>query len=275
MFLAPSKHPHTFMPGVYTYQFELILPGTLAETLDLPSTTIHYKLKAMAERPGFTTNLVAKQKMGVVRHLPPSIHMHYPIRAVESWAGRLQIEVILPRRHYERGEGIDIELSVHILPEELRIRNLSCALKEYLTIFTSSKKKTKTRLTGFVRDDNFPADEYVTKLEHFCIPQHTQWNTNNALFHIRHKIQFIISLIDRYGHVAEMRTSLPIVIVPPVEEVNDLPTYEDSWRSEAVCPAAYTIPMDSECVEYNTCGIYNYDDVDSNLYRLPSYKSTA
>ncbi|KAI9029565.1 hypothetical protein CLU79DRAFT_831943 [Phycomyces nitens] len=262
-FMAPSKHAHVLMPGVYTFPFELVLPGSLAESLDMPSTTIHYKLKALAERIGFTTNLVARQKIDVVRHIAPSLHMQYPIRTVESWTDRLHVEIVLPRRQYERGEGIDIQISVHHLSDELRIRNVSCALKEYLTILTSTKRKTKTRLTGFVRDDNFPRDKHVTKSEHFCIPQHSQWDTNNALFHIRHKIQFTISLIDHHGHLAEMRTGLPIEIVPPIEDMSELPTYEDSWRSMPFCPVAHT-PMATEN-DANCC----------DLYRLPSYKSIS
>ncbi|KAG0181743.1 hypothetical protein DFQ28_000864 [Apophysomyces sp. BC1034] len=313
VFLPPSDKWHIIQPGQYVYPFELVLPGDLAESVtDNPYGNIIYKLKSVAERPSLHANFVDRQHLTIVRHAIPRFY-DLPLRiAHDDLANTMEYEIIVPKRSFCRAETIPIEFNVrpHV-PGVMHVRYLSCILKEYTTFVTSydqqqtsfSEPRTETRIVQFSRNEHFPDSgaEWRTT-ERLSVPraiQAVQCDTDNAFFHIEHKLLFTMSLTDIQGLHSELRASMPITITHGMydrlltnadNEVQDdslLPTYEVASQSMPYNPssALHTDTPSSPSSGINTPSSEGADEwlaipTDTNnsissylvdLSRLPSY----
>ncbi|KAI8370025.1 hypothetical protein EDC96DRAFT_440126 [Choanephora cucurbitarum] len=249
-FLSDDKKLHTLTPNVYKYPFEYVFPGNLAESVESNSYgSVSYKLKAIVDRPTFSSNLVTRQSLRLVRQSIPPYHLsNIPLQIANEWVSKLNYRITLPKRIYARGEQIPIDISLVPRPEaNLRLRYVSIFLKEYTTFVLSGNTdhghRTESRIIRFFRDDSFPSDGlHWHKSEAMVVPHSfgsIQCDTHNAFFKIEHKIKFTISFINHEGLISELRASLPVDIVNQKWEEMDqdeLPTYENAWRSIPYSP---------------------------------------
>src|SRR4051794_27169404 len=73
VFLPAKKQHHVLKPDNYHWDFELILPGTLPETVrGCQYGSVKYTLKAVAERHAFAVNLHTRRKVILLRSLLPN-----------------------------------------------------------------------------------------------------------------------------------------------------------------------------------------------------------
>lgn len=253
-FLSNQKKLHVLTPNVYKYSFEFILPGNLPESIDSNSYgSVLYKLKAVVDRPAFSPNFIDRQTLRIVRHYIPPYHMsNLPMQISNEWANKIDYQITVPKKIYIRGEQIPIDFSLVPKPnsDKLHVRYLSCFLKEYTTFVlgaTDSNVHTESRIIRFFRDESFPSEGlHWNKTVVMTVP-HTfdsiQCNTHNQFFKIEHKLKFTMSLINGRGELSELRATIPIDILPQrieqVEEENELPTYENAWRSVPYSPLPY------------------------------------
>ncbi|KAI8977295.1 hypothetical protein BDF20DRAFT_913639 [Mycotypha africana] len=128
---------------------------------------------------------------------------------------------------------------------------------------------TESRIIRFFRDEAFPSiGPHWQKTETLNVPHSfdaVQCDIRNRYFKIEHKLKFTMSLINKYGDLSELRATIPIDIVNQpmnnsiaaidrtatlssfgmvgittsedddeegrMDGENELPTYENSWRS--------------------------------------------
>ncbi|KAI8373072.1 uncharacterized protein BYT42DRAFT_536696 [Radiomyces spectabilis] len=237
IFLPAGKKLHNLEPDTYRYPFELVLPGDLPESIDGNAFgSLSYKLKAIAERPAFSPNLSDRKSLRLIR-CEPAYHINHPMRIASEWADRLDYEIIVPKKVFNRGQQIVIDATVRPRVPGLHVRYFSCFLKEYTSFtYDNTRVHTDSRIIRFFRDESFPSrGPEWHKRETLQIPysfNSIQCDTTSQLFRIEHKLKFIMSLINAEGHLSELRASMPLVIaLDDTDESNALPTYEDSWRS--------------------------------------------
>ncbi|KAL9559296.1 hypothetical protein PS6_000877 [Mucor atramentarius] len=253
-FLSSQKKLHVLTPNVYKYSFEYILPGNLPESIDSHSYgSVLYKLKATVDRPAFSPNLIDRQPLRIVRHCIPPYHMsNLPMQISNEWANKIDYQITVPKKIYSRGEQIPVDFSLKPKPnsDKLHVRYLSCFLKEYTTFVlgaTDSNTQTESRIVRFFRDESFPSEGlHWNKSVVMTVPHSfdsIQCDTHNQFFRIEHKLKFTMSLINGRGELSELRATIPVDIIAQrfeqAQEENELPTYENAWRSVPYSPLPY------------------------------------
>jgi hypothetical protein len=261
-FLPKETKLHLMKAGDYTYDFELALPGNLPESTYVPNFyTVQYHLKATIERSTFMPNLNVRKVFYISRQLLPlTPEFLEPVAISNQWSNKLDYEITLPSKIYTHGDQIPITIRITPLTNSLRVRHLSCTLKEYMICraagptgggILNTRPRAHGRVLFSTRDDKFgrannatstQAENFIewTKVQTIPLPtsvQDLQCDIQNEAIRIRHKIKFVLSLINSDGHVSELRAALPITICA----VNNtgLPAYEEAWRSLPYDPAAF------------------------------------
>ncbi|KAI8384385.1 uncharacterized protein BYT42DRAFT_643206 [Radiomyces spectabilis] len=257
VFLPLSNTFHVLPADTYKFPFEMVLPGNTIESVnDNSYGDIYYKLKAVAERPALQPNFVDRIPLNIIRQWMPSANQELALPSYlwNDWDERLHYRIMVPKKVYRRGEMIPLEFTV--LPRQggaMRIRYLTCVMKEYTTFVMDEQmnsKRTESRIVRFIRDEEFPGQgsEQGQKTETFAIPrsaQAIQHDIHHPLFTIEHKLQFTMCLVNEHGEKSELRASMPITIVDESTDANlsqhnhdhILPPYEEAYRSTPYEPA--------------------------------------
>ncbi|GAB5593280.1 hypothetical protein Unana1_08180 [Umbelopsis nana] len=243
-FLPTSRRnsTHQLSAQQHRWDFEFALPGNLPDSIENNDTgSVQYRLKAIAERPTFLLNYTDKKPIRIVRHfLPSNTDYFQPMTITNEWANKLEYQIVVPSKVYTEDELIPVTLRIIPKLDGLKVRYLTCTLKEYVTYSAGNNNqfsKTEGRIVRFLRDEQFPCRDAVwEKTERIRVPRYPhgiQFNTKNDLIRIRHKIKFTMSLINSDKHISELRAALPIIICPISQrsEDNSLPAYEEALRA--------------------------------------------
>ncbi|KAI8086479.1 uncharacterized protein BX664DRAFT_366029 [Halteromyces radiatus] len=253
------EHEWSFMPQTrktyhlsehhYQWDFELPLPGDLPETIHHDLGEVYYRLKAVAERPTFSINYTDKRSLKVSRlMLPTSMELMQSVLISNVWADKLSYDISVPSKCYTMGGMLPITFQFIPIAPDLKIRSITCTLKEYMTLSTCDHSKTETRIVKVHRDDNYQdtaehEGEIYRKTEIMVIPDeasnHLMMDTVNDLIKVKHKLKFTVTLVNADGHISELRAAIPIIIaaISAEEDANALPAYEDAWRTAPYDPA--------------------------------------
>ncbi|CAO3632736.1 unnamed protein product [Mucor hiemalis] len=280
-FLPKQQKMHILGAGNYSYEFEMVLPGSLPESTYVPNFyTMQYQLKATIERSTFLPNITDRKIIHVARQwLPLTPEFLEPVSIANQWSHKLDYEITLPTKIYTHGDQIPINIRITPLTDTLRVRHLSCTLKEYMICRANTqgllniRPRAHGRVLFSTRDDKFgrsnsnSSGNFIewTKVQNIQLPsnpQDLQCDVQNESIRIRHKIKFVLSLINSDGHVSELRAALPITICA----VNNtgLPAYEEAWR---------TLPYDPASMLAILYGQSRTQATQSNNSVLPSYNS--
>lgn len=242
------KKAYTLGAGQHKWDFELLLPGDLPQSLQAEGGQVIYRLKAVVERTAFLQNIVKKQPVQIVRcMLPSEFELIQTLEIHNTWAEKMMYDILIPSKVYARGQLIPITFHITPIATKLRVRSLTGTLKEYCTYTANECSKTDTRIIKLQRvEDPFPANPPApssspiswTKVLQLDIPpmssQMAFCDADNEMIRIRHKLKFIICLVNADGHLSELRCSVPVLIISSISrqtELNTLPAYDQSWRT--------------------------------------------
>lgn len=243
-----TKKAYTLSAGQHKWDFELLLPGDLPQSLEAEGGQVLYRLKATVERTAFLQNIVKKQVIQVIRcMLPSEFDLVQTLEIHNTWAEKMMYDIVLPSKVYARGTLIPITFHITPIATRLRVRSLTGTLKEYCTYTASDCSKTDTRIVKLQRqEDPFNSNTSTalnepinwTKIISLDIPpmssQLAFCDADNEMIRIRHKLKFVICLVNADGHLSELRCSVPVIIISSISEqteLNTLPAYEQAWRS--------------------------------------------
>ncbi|KAI8391182.1 uncharacterized protein BYT42DRAFT_509054 [Radiomyces spectabilis] len=237
IFLASKEKAQVLKEGEYKWCFELPLPGDLPESIKHPLGEVSYRLKAVIDRPAFMMNYVAKRTLHVSRLLlPSSLELTQSILISNVWTNKLMYEIGIPRKVYLPDTKIPIAFDLVPIASNLRVRSVACTLKEYTIFAASGHQRTEGRVITHLRDDHFTrsANGHWMKTEQLYIPSRAsnmreiQYDVTGDLIKVKHKLKFIVTLVNLDGHISELRASIPVIIASslPEQDLNDLPTYE-------------------------------------------------
>ncbi|KAF7732032.1 hypothetical protein EC973_007137 [Apophysomyces ossiformis] len=242
-----QKKTQTLPAGQHKWNFEFLLPGDLPQSLEAEGGRVTYRLKAIVERPAFIHNMVKKRSVRLVRcMLPSEFELSQTLEIHNTWAEKMVYDIVLPSKVYAYGENIPMTFNILPIASQLRVRSIMGTLKEYCTYTANEYSKTDTRIVKVQRqDDPFAAEDasHWTRVVNLQVPENSPLvfcDADNEMIRIRHKLKFIISLINADGHLSELRCSVPVIVIDSFAqqtELNTLPAYDQTWRSVPYDPA--------------------------------------
>lgn len=236
--LSPSSgshshhHHHTLLQGNYEFPFSAILPGSLVESVEgLPNASITYKLEANIERNKFFSDLICRKHIRVVRTLQTdAVELSETMAVDNTWPNKVDYSISVPAKAIAIGSLTPIHIEVVPLMKGLRLGPIKVTMVEnsqycgsFGNVATQERTVCKTKLKdplGHVHrgpedseeeesafQDRWQVDTFLqvpTSLSK-CTQDCTLLNS----IKVRHKLKFVISLINSDGHVSELRASLP------------------------------------------------------------------
>ncbi|AQZ10036.1 ROG3 (YFR022W) and ROD1 (YOR018W) [Zygosaccharomyces parabailii] len=235
---SSGPNHHTLVQGNYEFPFSAILPGSLVESVEgLPNASIVYKLEANIERGKFFSDLICKKHVRVVRTMrPDSLELSETMAVDNTWPKKVDYSISVPAKALAIGSLTPIHIEVVPLMKGLRLGPIKITLVEnsqYCGTFGSvgSQERTvcKTKIKdplGHVKKDPLEvtgvgedgaAYQDCWQVDTFLqvppsLSKCTQDCTLLNSIKVRHKIKFVISLLNADGHVSELRASLPVVL---------------------------------------------------------------
>lgn len=240
---------HLLAAGNHSYDFELVLPGSLPESTHVAKYyLVRYQLKALAERASFLLpNYATSRDLHLSRQkFSLSTDFLDPIMITSHWANKLDYEINLPTKVYSHGDTIPITIQAMALSPNLRIRYVSCTFKEYMTCraingWFNGKNKSHGKIIHYTRKDQengqgilpFGTGVMWSTNIKIKIPESMsdiQCDAHNDSVRVKHKLKFTISIENQDGHISELRAVLPVVIAI-TNTIGGLPAYNETYTT--------------------------------------------
>ncbi|GAA6051086.1 hypothetical protein JCM3770_004705 [Rhodotorula araucariae] len=154
-------HVHTLKAGRHVFPFSLTVPGSLPASLRTYSGTgvIEYKLKAIAQRPGFTAaDWKARKVVRISRSFgADAVEFNQTLEIENTWPGKVMYSFTLPHKAYAAGDTIPVAVKFSPLAKGVRIVSLVTTIREHTTVYSKSSSHSEARDATVVKY-NFVAD---------------------------------------------------------------------------------------------------------------------
>ncbi|KAJ3504682.1 hypothetical protein NLJ89_g7811 [Agrocybe chaxingu] len=142
-----KKHTRTLKAGRHLFPFSLDISGTLPSsifTTALGGSSISYRLRAIAVRPGLAYNLQHVVPVYVVRSFTPeALEYQQTLEIENTWPDKLMYAVTLPHKAWAAGDTIVAILKFSPLVKGVAIQSIVSNLCE----------TTKVQSRGGIRED--------------------------------------------------------------------------------------------------------------------------
>ncbi|CAO3627436.1 unnamed protein product [Cunninghamella blakesleeana] len=261
---------HHLPAGEHKYDFEFILRGSLPETTCVANFyQVDYKLKATLERPAFLKNQTARRSIHLARQLfsPFSPEFMEPVNMIKRCENNIEMLVTMPTKIYAFGDIIPLTVHAACLHSHLRLKLLSCNLKEYIILGDNVASKIdersrahgrhlfSTKVTQFNTTTILPTtsdfsyllsslssneniDHLWTKQFNITLPSNKNemhCDIGNSMVRVKHKFKFILDVHNNQtGENIQLRLAVPINICALSLNTNELPPYEESSNNNEV-----------------------------------------
>ncbi|KAI8879880.1 E set domain-containing protein [Backusella circina FSU 941] len=287
-----NKKAIILAPGEHKWNFELTLPGDLPQSVETESGQVSYTLKATVERPTFSQNIIKRVPVQVVRCvLPSEFELVQSVVITNMWPDKMSYDITMPSKVFYRGQVLCTTFNIRPIASNLKIRSITCVLKESCTYTAKNFKKTDSRIISRKLQDHpfsrMPLGEEWTASVSLGVPSMASktacCDADCQLIKIRHKIKISMSILNEDGHLSELRCSIPVIIMTahPGESETPLPAYDQAWRS-VLCSED---DLSSSIVSYQPCQLEaRSTETDNdpsiwwhgvNLSRVPSYRTAS
>ncbi|KAI8097543.1 uncharacterized protein BX664DRAFT_326641 [Halteromyces radiatus] len=291
-FLSARKWPYTMEAHkTYRYPFDLVLPGNMPESITTSTGgnygSLSYDFKATVTRPLAAKNLVLYRPIQVIRQQEPcrTLFPRYNMVINNTYGEKVNYRIQLEKSIYQRGQPIRIHFKFVPLDQGLRIRHVSCFLKEYVTLIhsiehissihpSSSCTRQQSRIISLTRDDHFPCrGQEWKKMETLVIPRSTQavqFDLDHPLLKIEHKLRFTICFIQPHGQLSELRVTMPIRLSATTDDVSDSRIRSTMANNTTTMTAPYRFSSDDLPRYEDACLLAPYEPYQQQWYSPPS-----
>jgi arrestin-related trafficking adapter 4/5/7 len=229
---SSSKGTSSLPAGNYEWPFELVIPGSMAESVEgLPDSHLVYKLKATVARGKLAYDLHAWKPVRVVRTLDPSaLELAHAMTVENVWPNKIEYQLIIPQKAIIFGTAISVEMRFTSLLKGLKIGQIKCHFIEEqelrlpsLTVQSERRRKNTRDIDSWTFEMNDEEhyhdmledsgqDGYVLK-EQMPLPKKLSKYIQDVEVHgikIRHKVKFAVALHNPDGHVSEVS---PVIFI--------------------------------------------------------------
>lgn len=262
----------TLDPGNYEFPFQIILDGSIPESIvDHPCCSLVYRLQCSIERGRFTTPIYTKKLLHVIRTpAPDNSELSETIAVDNTWPEKIDYSISVPTKAIAIGSTCQVYLDMSPLCKGLRLGSIKIKLVEFSSFSTATghHNDERTLTTKHIPkithnsngidiwSDDAPIDEDgVFYRSHNITLSHDKWDVKTTiqlppslermtqdldisnLCKIRHKLKFSVGLINPDGHVSELRATLPITlfISPFVPiKVKTIDGYDDPFQHSTI-----------------------------------------
>lgn len=220
-----AKSGHVLVLGNYEFPFSAILPGDMPESLEgLPGASVTYKLEATLDRGKFHNSMTTKKHIRVVRTLTiDAVELSETVAVDNTWPKKVEYSLSVPSKAIAIGSGVPISFMLVPLLKGLRLGEIKISLVElysyigYLPPPLTSERTVveKVMPRPNENDINYQDDRWeVTTFLRVpaSLSKCTQDCDIQTHVKVRHKLKFVIGLINPDGHVSELRASLPVLL---------------------------------------------------------------
>lgn len=170
---------------------------------------VQYRLKAYCDRPTFSMNYVDKRVIKVTRlMLPSSLELTQSVIISNVWANKVAYDISIPSKVYCSNKSIPISFDLMPIAPHLKIKSVSCSLKEYITCSTMDHHKTEGKVINHLRDDRLSLDSttgHWAKIELLHVPSDSSlinYDMCGELIQVKHKLKFSVALQNLDGHIS-------------------------------------------------------------------------
>lgn len=230
--LHMSSSSHTLIPGNYDIPFLAILPGDIPESVEgLPGANVTYNLEVIVEKGKmFQSSISTKKKLRVIRTLTTdSIDLSESVAVDNTWPNKVEYSLNVPTKAISIGSTVPISFMLVPLAKGLKLGKINIQLIEhysYVGYVPPTYANERTIVEKTIKSTN--QEEYSDKWEvnyNLQLPSSllkvTQDCDISTNLKVRHKLKFVIGLINMGGHVSELRASLPIqLFISPFVEIH-------------------------------------------------------
>lgn len=209
--------------GNHEIPFSAILPGSIPESVEgLPGGSVVYRLEAVIERGKFHAPLVTKKQLRVVRTLTTdAVELSETVAVDNTWPKKVEYSLNVPSKAIAIGSSVPISFMLVPLLKGLRLGEIKIQLIEFYSFvgyippqFTNERLVVEKVISRpHANDPEFETDrwEVDTSLKiPDTLAKCTQDCDIQLHLKVRHKLKFVIGLVNPDGHVSELRASLPI-----------------------------------------------------------------
>nr|CAG8572596.1 2397_t:CDS:2 [Entrophospora candida] len=238
--------------GVYTYPFELYLPGHLPETLNTDLGSVNYFLTAKAIRSGLKSNLRIKQNIEILRTIPDHINSQ-GIGFARDFNDLLSYEISLPKKAFPLGQSIPIDMKICPNVKKLKVKGVKIQIIEKTTCTSKGQNFTNTRIPVTQELPYFGKETLLEDQEDGDVGNVTyqqimdvnlpvcsepvHYSCSTSLINVSHdlKFSFAITLPQDPPKNAELKLNIPITLLSckAIGDFIALPNYEDN---DFYCP---------------------------------------
>lgn len=296
-FRDPGKNKtETLQPDNYEFPFDLVLEGSLPESVEgLSDTWIAYRFKAEIGRK-YTKDIVVRKPLRIIRTLDSSaLELSHAMSVENVWTNKIEYSISTPTKAIIFGTSLQVDFRLVPLLKGLVMGKVTTQVKEEQEFildpdFGAPSWNQVQKIDRVVASDDYiidnEADAQVLdeeaegfKFSRFIeLPKTLKrclQDCNVNGIKVRHKLKFNVQLHNPDGHISELRANLPITlyISPslPINENNDLVDQT---------PYAARLAQEHDA-DHSAPPLYGehqfdqlYSGVDPNGYRTPGNFST-
>lgn len=206
----------TLLPsGNYEWPFELVIDGTMAETIEgLTNSYITYTLEAVVMRGKTGYDLHATKPVRIFRTLgPAALELAHPMIVEGLWPEKIEYQLIIPRKGVIFGTEIVIHIGITPLLKGLKVGTVRCLLFEYqeFTLVDAVAEPGLQRvrvvdswefepdseegMCGSTLERVLPLPKRLSK----CVPDVDVWGIK-----LRHRVRVDLDLHGPTGHISQV-----------------------------------------------------------------------
>ncbi|CAK7901507.1 arrestin-related trafficking adapter 5 [[Candida] anglica] len=222
---ATAKTSFLLPKGNYNIPFETFLPTNISETVEgLNCGHVLYRLECQIERGRFEKQFQTSKHLRIVRTLhPQNLSLSDTIDINNTWPNKVQYAVRVPKKGVAMGSTVPINILIVPIAKGLSLKGISGVLVQHYHVsipnsfaspeFEEIFAKQNMPMT---KPEDFSLDQWNIK-SHFKLPSKLSEVTQtcdikDSMIVVKHRLRISIQLLNKEGHVSELRANLPIVL---------------------------------------------------------------
>lgn len=240
-----GKGTHLLASGNYEIPFSAILPGHMPESVEgLPGASVTYKLEALIDRGKFHNVMLAKKHVRVVRTMTAdAVELSETMAVDNTWPNKVEYSLSVPSKAIAIGSGTPVSITLVPLLKGLRLGTIKMTLVEMYGYIGYLPPPHLAERVVCERDIPMPSEDdprcqmdkwdftYFLRVP-LSLSKCTQDVEVSPHLKVRHKLKFVIGLINPDGHVSELRASLPMqLFISPFVTITGAVDEEDDASS--------------------------------------------
>lgn len=260
-----SSSHDTLKPGNYELPFTFVAPSSISESLELKECMVGYQFSCIIERASKKSDLILKKKLKIIRTLTAdSVELSETVLVSNTWPGKLDYSLSTPAKSNIIGSSIPIRFEFVPLSKNLKLGSIKIQLLEQISVFSPvvgtknfervcCKKKVSDplrscryfdeELVSDFYEDIIPAENYVVEdrgefLDKWDVIIYLDTPSSlskiaqdcvvGSFVKVRHKLKFVVGLVNPDDHVSELRAALPVqLFISPFVPITGKSFYVD------------------------------------------------